>query len=139
MAFVILLRKDNGAESLLTTLPTLSRELLHVCGLVVLVDDLKTEDRLDDVLKGDYALETTIFINDETDLLVLLEQFLPDVTAGVLLCEERDRTFQFHKTLVELIICQSLKCVTQKNIAGDIFRRIPIDRDSGEMQISIVL
>ena len=61
---------------------------------------------------------------------MLLEQFLPDVTAGILLREEGDRPFQFDKALVELIICQSFESVAEKNVAGDIFRRIRIDRDS---------
>ncbi len=70
---------------------------------------------------------------------MLFEQFLPDVAAGILLREERDRALEFHKTFVKLVVRQSLKRVTQKDVAGDIFRRIPIDRNPGEVQVGLVL
>ena len=70
---------------------------------------------------------------------MLLEQFLPNVSAGILLLEIGDRTFQFYQSLVELVIRETLQSIAQENIAGDVFRRIPIDRNSGEMQVSLVL
>lgn len=85
---IFFFRKDDRAESFLATLPAFAGKLLHVSCLVILIYDFQTEDGLNDILKGDNALETAVFVNDESHLLVLLEQFLPDMAAGILLFEE---------------------------------------------------
>ena len=106
-AFLFLLRKNDRTESLLSALPTLTCKLLHVDCLVVLVDDFQTEDSLDYVLEGYDTLETAVFIDDESHLLMLLEQFLPDMSAGIFLLEIGYRAFQFYQSLVEFVICET--------------------------------
>ena len=79
-ASLFLLRKNDRTETLLSAFPALTGELLHVDCLVILVDDFQTEDSLDDVFEGYDALETAVFVDDESHLLMLLEQFLPDMS-----------------------------------------------------------
>ena len=93
---------------------------MHVDSLVVLVNNLKAENGLDDILKGHDALETTVLVNDKGHLLTLLQKLLPDLAEGILFVEIRDRTLDLLKALVELIVRKPLKSVRQKDIASDI-------------------
>ena len=64
---------------LLAQVPTLAGILLHIAHGIVLVDNFKSEDGLDDVFEGDDALERTIFVDDAGKLTVASPSFFREI------------------------------------------------------------
>ena len=102
LACIILLWKVDSTETLLAAFPAFLGELLHIDGLVVLVDDLESQDGFYDILQGHYPLEASVFVDDEGDLFVVLQEAVPDIAQGIFLVEEGDRPLEFLQALVEL-------------------------------------
>ena len=125
--------------ALLALLPAFARVLLHVRHLVALVDDLQSEDRLDDVLHGQDTLETAVLVDNQGDLRLLFEHGVPDVADGFFFAEERHLAFDFAEGHVELVLGEVLQRVVAEHVAGDVFGRLGIDGDSGEVVELVVV
>ena len=129
-------------EAALALLPTLAGILLHVGHLVALVDNLEAEDGLDDVLEGDDALEGAELVDDAGDLLLVLEEAVPDVGDRHFLVEERDGALDVAKGLAEVVLGEFLEGFAAEDIAGDEVLLLGIDGDArevGELVVAVEL
>lgn len=57
--------------------PTVAGKLLHIDDRIGFVDDFKTEYRLHDIFHRDDSAETTVFVDDKSDLLFMFKEFFP--------------------------------------------------------------
>ena len=70
----------NGfIESFLTQFPALASISLHVSNLVIFVNDLESENRLDNILECQDAAEATVVVDDDGNLGFLLEHLIEDI------------------------------------------------------------
>ena len=73
------LKEKSAGVLALALLPAFAGVLLHVGHLVALFDNLEAEDCLDDILEGEDALEGAELVDDAGNLLLVLQEVVPDV------------------------------------------------------------
>ena len=83
-------------------LPLCLGKLLHVHHLVFLIDYLEAEHGLDDILQVDDAAQGAVFVDDDGDVLLLLEELLPDGGDVLVFGEGQDGSCQLAQLGVEL-------------------------------------
>ena len=97
------------------------------------------QDRLDDVLERQDALEATVFVDDQADLLPLGQQGVPDVGHGLLFVEEGDVALDLAQAHIEFVFCQALEGIAAEDVARDVFGALAVDRDAGIVLEILVL
>ena len=117
-------------------LPLCLGKLLHVDHLVFLIDYLEAEHGLDDVLQGDDAAQGAVFVDDDGDVLLLLEELLPDGGDVLIFGEGQDGSCQLAQLGVELILGQALQNLLTEHVARDVVALLAlIDGDAREVLV----
>ena len=131
--------RDIDIVLFLTFLPALAGVLLHIGDCIALVDNLHPEDRLDYVFQGDEALETAVFVDNKRNLIFGFEKRLPYVSNGSVFIEHGDISLDLSEGDVEFVFSELFENCIAKNVAGDEFRRVAVDGDSGVMGQGFIL
>ena len=112
--------------------PLLAGESLQVGDGILLVHDLLAEQRLDDVLHRDDALETAVLVPHLGDMLLVLDHLLPDGCHGLLARKREDRAPDVGQAVVETVFGQLLQDGLFQHVAGDVVGAVAVDRDARE-------
>ena len=131
--------RDIDIVLFLALLPAFAGVLLHVGNRIALVDDFHSEDGLDNVFQSDEALETAVFVDNKRNLIFGFKKRFPYVSDGSFFIEYGDIPFDLSEGDVELVFSELFENCIAKNVAGDKFRGVAVDRDSGIMGQGFIL
>ena len=123
----------------LALLPTIAGILLHIGYNIVLVNDLKAKNGFDDILQRNDSLETTILVNHQGNLTLLLKHGIKDVGDRRVFVEIRKSALYISQLGVEMVFCQILEGIVAKHITRDELLRVCIDGYTREVVVRIAV